>query len=365
MVYYKVMNTSVAPEVSKPEVGISHGLIAHLMVVTHFVMKDTLDKLVASNRYQKLSMTYERYIPLLIEKDISPGELAAQVGSSKQACSKVIKELETLGLIQRRQNPEDGRSTLLSLSDKGMQLLKDGSRITTELQERLGQEVGSERMERLLRLLEKLSKGLGVPLLTYPQLAQNTGVAANSRPLRLNMLLQGLTNYLRETLLLDMSSKGFKGLRTNFGQILGMISREPRRIQYIASVIGISKQAAAAMAIEFETLGYVIRDPDPDDKRQIILRLSPLGEQLVSESIISVRALEGKARALLGKEAYQDLEQILADLYQLVTYQLNEASISITPEKIQKLTDFLLEELGVNGLRALTQHLNVITRGEA
>lgn len=355
------METSTTPEISGPP-GISHGLIAHLMVITHFVMKDTLDKLTASDRYQKLSMTYERYIPVLAECDISPGELAAQIGSSKQACSKVIKELEKLGLIERRQNPEDGRSSLLSLSKKGWQLLKDGSRVTAEVQQGLTEQLGSERMGQMIQLLGQTCLELGVELRSYPALESMSGSVGNGEPTRLNILLQALTTYLREVLLQEMIDKGFEGLRTNFGQILGMISREPRRIQYIASVIGISKQAAAMTAIEFETLGYVIREVDPDDKRQIILRLSPLGEQLIQASITQVRALEKRIASLLGEENYQQLEATLAELYDMVAYQLDGASL---PETLETMTDFLLKKLGVTGTRALAQHLMTITRGYA
>lgn len=352
-------------EVSEQAPGISHGLIAHLMVVTHFVMKDTLDKLTATNRYQKLSMTYERYIAVLAEGELSPGELACRVGSSKQACSKIIKELQKLELIDRRQNPEDGRSQLLFLSARGKELLKDGSRITAEVQQALTEQIGSERMQQMLTLLEKTCVGLGVEFRLYPALPKLSGDTVQSRPTRLNVLLQVLTNHLRQTLLKDMNGKGFEGLRTNFGQILGMISREPRRIQYIASVIGISKQAAAMMAIEFETLGYVIREEDPDDKRRIILRLSPEGERLVHASIASVRKLENTVQAELGEESFHQLETILADLYDTVTRQMGTTEVmempSTVPEKIRTLTDSLLEELGAKGVRTLAQHLMTIT----
>ncbi len=362
MVYYKFMKINTAPDMSGSP-GISHGLVAHLMVVTHFVMKDTLDKLTASDCYQKLSMTYERYIPVLAEKDLSPGELAEQIGSSKQACSKVIKELEKLELIERRPNPEDGRSQLLSLSEKGWQLLRDGSRITTEVEQCLTEQIGQESMLHLIDLLETTCVGLGVELRTYPVLQKKLGQTDGDSPTRLNVLLQALTNHFRHTLLHEMSDKGFEGLRTSFGQILGMISREPRRIQYIASVIGISKQAAAHMSIEYEALGYVIREVDPNDKRQITLRLSPMGERLVRESIVSVKALERKVQSLLGDSSYQQLEAILAKLYNTVAYRLGGASIM--PEKIQRLSDFLIEELGVAGVRTLAQHLMTITRGDA
>ncbi|NHO65899.1 MarR family transcriptional regulator [Aestuariicella hydrocarbonica] len=359
--YYYPMNAGSTPKLSGSP-GISHGLIAHLMVVTHFVVKDTLDKLTASNRYPKLSMTYERYIPVLAERDISPGELAARVGSSKQACSKVIKELEKLGLVERRQNPEDGRSRLLSLSDKGWQLLQDGSRVTAEVQQGLAEQLGSERMDQMVRLLEQTCQGLGIELRSYPALERLSDGIGHGRPTRLNILLQALTTHLRQALLQEMISQGFEGLRTNVGQILGMISREPRRIQYIASVIGISKQAAAVMAIELETLGYLIREADANDKRQIVLRLSAQGERLVQESITQVRALEKKISRLLGEDAYGQLEAILADLYNQVAYQLDGASL---PQTIKTMTDFLLKKLGVAGTRSLAQHLMTITRGYA
>ncbi|WP_439135209.1 MarR family winged helix-turn-helix transcriptional regulator [Pseudomaricurvus sp.] len=352
-------------ELSKQAPGISHGLIAHLMVVTHFVVKSTLDQLTATNRYKKLSMTYERYIAVLVEGDHSPGELAAKVGSSKQACSKVIKELQKLGLIERRQNPEDGRSQLLFLSEHGQQLLQDGSRITTEVQQALTEKIGNERMQQMVVLLEQTCRGLGVEYHGYPALKQSGNETVQSQSTQLNILLQVLTNHIRQILLEEMTGKGFEGLRTNFGQILGMISREPRRIQDIAAVIGISKQAAAMMAIEFESLGYVIREEDPDDKRRIILSLSSNGEQLVHEAISSVRALEEKVQSQLGKEDYQQLEAILADLYDTVAYQLGTAHMldmpNRVPERIRAITDSLLEELGAAGARTLAQHVLAIT----
>ena len=343
--------------------GIGYGFIAHLMTVTHFVSKETLDRLSDSRRYRKLSMTYERYIAILAEGEISPGGLAARVDSSKQACSKVIRELEKLGLIERHDNPEDGRSRLVSLSKGGLQLLHDGSRITGEVQQELAEKIGAERMDRLVVLLDKICQGLGVELSSYPALQKVTDTAGNRHPVRLNMLLQVLSNHLRDSLLENMKSQGFEGLRTNFGQILGAISREPRRIQYIASIVGISKQAAAMIAIDFEALGYINREPDPDDKRQIILSLSAKGERLVEESIASVRALENQVRVLLGDEAYQALESTLADLYSMVAYRLEGPAIA--PERLQKLTDYLFEQLGVEGVRTLAQHLTTVTRGNA
>ena len=348
--------------------GFNHGFIAHLMTVTHFVSKETLDKLSDSKQYRKLSMTYERYMVVLAEGEISPGELAARVGSSKQACSKVIRELEKLGLIDRHDNPEDGRSRLLSLSGRGIQLLRDGSRITAEVQHELAEKIGGERMDRVVELLNRVCRELGVELRATPALQKVTNAIGNSRSMRLNMLLQALTGYLRDTLLREMNDKGYEGLRANSGQILGAISREPRRIQYIASIIGISKQAASMMAKEFETLGYVNREPDPDDKRQIILSLSAKGEQLVEESIAGVIALEKKIRGLLGSGDYGELEAIMADLYATATCRLGGATPiegNIAAGKIQKLTDYLFEELGVEGVRTLARHLTTMTRGNA
>lgn len=362
MVYY-VANASVIQD--RPErvfQGDAEGLFVHMMAVTHYVQKNTLDKLTASRKYEKLSLVYEAYISRLAERDYSPGELAAVLGISRQACSKSIKELETLGLITRRKNPEDSRSSLLSLTGKGRALLRDGIEAVNEIEAQFAEKVGSKTLQRLVSILEKLCQNLQIEIPAY-QVFDLSGVdKVESRPKRLILLLPKLTDHFRQTLFESLSDKGFKGLKSNFGQVMGLISQEGVRIQYIASVIGVSKQAIAATAAELEQQGYITREPDPDDRRQITLGLSPLGQRLLTEAVASVRSLEVTIENLLSTEEFLFLESSVSALCFQVADYYDQASA--LPARIKRLSDSLLTELGTTGAHALAQRLITITRGK-
>lgn len=338
------------------------GLITHLMVVTHFAQKNTLDKLMVSQRYEKLSLAYEGYISLLAERDYSPGELAAKLQVSKQVCSKSLRELEKLDLIERRKNPQDNRSSVLSLTQKGLQLLQDGLEATNEIHQQFAEQLGSEPMAQLTEILVKLCQQFSIDLPSYETLAQISRKSSGVEPSRLNAILAKLNSYFRQTLLQSLVEKGYQGLKSSFGQVLGSISREPRRIQYIASILGISRQAVAVSGAELEQLGYATREPDPADKRQIILHLSPLGKQLMRDSQASVSALEAVIKERLSEAEFRLLDDAMANLYFFVAGQIDTPNV--LRAKIQQLSEYLLEELGVTGAHALAQQLLTITRGK-
>src|SRR5262245_19253688 len=100
--------------------------LAQLMMAAHSIQKRVMDELSGNGGYRKLSLAYVDFIARLSVRDYAPGELAEALGISKQACSKVIRELEDHGLIERRANPADSRSALLSLSPAGWRLTQDG-----------------------------------------------------------------------------------------------------------------------------------------------------------------------------------------------------------------------------------------------
>ncbi len=340
-----------------------HGLIVSVMVLTHFVLKHTMDKLMESKRYAKLSLSFDGHISMLAQGDCSPGELAAKLGKSKQLCSKTIKELENLGLIERRKNPEDSRSSLLSLSRLGRQLVADGFKVTSELDRQFADAIGEERLLQLIAILEKLCQNLGLVFpASYRVLALENTDTTLLRPTRLNLMLPQLDNYFQQALLSSLTEKGFPGLKPSFGQVLGMINRESRKMQTIAAVSGVSKQAIAVIAAELELLGYITREPDLSDKRQFILSLSPLGQKLVEESARSVAQLEASISALFSPEENALLDETMRALYLLVARAYN--SPSALSANIQQLSEKLLNELGVSGAKALAKQLMTITREE-
>jgi len=104
------------------------------------------------------------------------------------------------------------------------------------------------------------------------------------------------------------------------------------------------------------------REPDPNDKRQIILRLSPLGQQLLTESTASVHSLETSIKEMLSAEEHRHLAETMATLYFQVADHYDTQSL--LPARIQQLSQNLLTELGVTGAHTLAQQLITVTRGK-
>jgi DNA-binding MarR family transcriptional regulator len=87
-----------------------------------------------------------------------PSELAARRGMSKQAVNYLLGELERLGYLERRADPEDRRSKRIVLTPRGEQAghtIRDAVRgIEQDWEKQLGQERFAQLRSLLLELNE-------------------------------------------------------------------------------------------------------------------------------------------------------------------------------------------------------------------
>ncbi len=94
-----------------------------------------------------------------IPADGATASALAQVASrSKQAVGKLVLELENAGYVRRIPDPDDKRGQLAVLTDRGRQVVEDGVRIKARLAMQASAVLGEERMERLHRDLEALTR---------------------------------------------------------------------------------------------------------------------------------------------------------------------------------------------------------------
>jgi DNA-binding MarR family transcriptional regulator len=87
-----------------------------------------------------------------------PSELAARRGMSKQAVNYLLGQLEALSYIERRADPDDGRSKRISLTRRGElagHTIRDAVR---ELEHEWEQQLGPERFAQLRALLSELGE---------------------------------------------------------------------------------------------------------------------------------------------------------------------------------------------------------------
>ena len=93
-------------------------------------------------------------------KVVTPGELARIEGVQRPTMTRAINRLADAGLIERHQDPEDGRSSLISLSDEGHRHLAEHRSRKSAWLANLIEEMPAEDADTLARAAEILSKAL-------------------------------------------------------------------------------------------------------------------------------------------------------------------------------------------------------------
>lgn len=87
-----------------------------------------------------------------------PSELAARRGMSKQAVNYLLGELERLGYLERRADPDDGRSKRIILTGRGERAGHTMRDAVHEIERSWKRQLGSRRFAQLRGLLLELSQ---------------------------------------------------------------------------------------------------------------------------------------------------------------------------------------------------------------
>jgi DNA-binding MarR family transcriptional regulator len=86
-----------------------------------------------------------------------PSELAADAHMSKQAMNYLLGEMERLGYLIRRRDPDDLRSRRVHLTPRGEAVVRTIRATVREIEEELERELGAERFAQLKRGLADLN----------------------------------------------------------------------------------------------------------------------------------------------------------------------------------------------------------------
>jgi len=87
-----------------------------------------------------------------------PTELAARLQISKQALNYLLGELERLGYLERRPDPDDLRSKRVALTRRGVSAVGVIREAVAEMEASWAQRLGPERFDQLRSLLLELNE---------------------------------------------------------------------------------------------------------------------------------------------------------------------------------------------------------------
>ncbi|HEY6131275.1 MAG TPA: MarR family winged helix-turn-helix transcriptional regulator [Halioglobus sp.] len=325
-----------------------HNFSRHLLVVARYVQTSMMSMLQEQCGHGNLRLGFSPYIALIGEGDKRLTDLAESLGITRQACNQAVKQVEAAGFIERAADPADGRAKQLTLSPRGIKLRRDGLRIVAQLDNQFTDIIGENAIAATSKSLWKI----------YQSLFLTTTAPGQAPALHVSMggLLPRLSDYIMWRLMELTRAKGHPGLKLCFGQVLTLIGPTGGRIQQIAAIQDVSKQAISAIATELEQLGYLQRHGDPLDARQIVLRFTARGEALITDSVASVEELEKEFAAITGQAAFKRMKATLHELYRGLQLEQDIFEKNSSAD-IGQLAQQLQQQLGDHGSQALARLL--------
>lgn len=257
--------------------------------------------------YRDLRPSFSPFLTLLWDEGRPLRAVAHELAISNQACSQLADLVEAAGYLERRPNPQDRRSKLVRLTPRGRALAEQGVQLILESEAEYAALVGPRSLRRFTAALAALYRGLGLPAHADPVLLERAGRSVG--------LLPPIAVRVQRELMEATIARGHPGLKMSYGQVLPLIGPEGGRIHQIARLQGVSRQAISATTLEIEAKGYLRREPDPRDRRGVVLQLTRRGAALIRDSVTALDELERRFRDLLGKRRLETLRGVARELY--------------------------------------------------
>ncbi len=96
--------------------------------------------------------------------------------------------------------------------------------------------------------------------------------------------------------------------------VFAQISLEGSRLTELAQKANMTPQSMAEIVDELVELGYVVRRPDPADRRAKLIVLTRRGRAAVDAGRATIEGIEERVTELLGERGHRDLRRLLTKL---------------------------------------------------
>ena len=124
-------------------------------------------------------------------------------------------------------------------------------------------------------------------------------------------LLMAASRAVSAEALRELDPEGVSGVRVAHVPVIASLDADGTRIVDLATRIGHTRQAVAALVRDLETSGHVTTVPDPADGRATRVRLTAAGADLCDRATALMRSREEALRAAHGEAAVDSLREVL------------------------------------------------------
>jgi DNA-binding MarR family transcriptional regulator len=281
-------------------------LARHLIGLARDLQIRLMNHLVGQRGHRDLRPSFGLPITLIARAPRPLSELARTLAISPQAASQLVGLAERAGYVARRNAPQDRRARVAVLTTAGERLVEDAVACLRALETEQAEQVGPIEHGRFVAALAALAETLA------SDAGQPSGLASGRASIGALPLVAAR---IEQRLMHATSEHGHVGLKLSHGQILTLIGPSGARLHQLALLHRVSRQAISATAQDLEALGYLRREPDPHDRRGVVVRLTPRGTRLIEDSVSALDALDRGFRATLGPDAFAVLERVARALY--------------------------------------------------
>lgn len=110
----------------------------------------------AKSGYADFKMVYMPVLMNITPEGINNNELANHARVTKQAMSKVAKELQRMGYIKTKTDARDKRSTIIMLTERGKKLVIEARYCVKDLTDEYREVMGAAEFDRATEMLKKV-----------------------------------------------------------------------------------------------------------------------------------------------------------------------------------------------------------------
>ncbi|MDT7830248.1 MarR family transcriptional regulator [Pricia sp. S334] len=84
--------------------------------------------------------------------------LGPKMGMEATSLSRILKRMETQGMIERKPNPNDGRGVLIYLTEFGLEKREDSKNVVLQFNQTVRKHVSQEKLEGFFEVMETINQ---------------------------------------------------------------------------------------------------------------------------------------------------------------------------------------------------------------
>lgn len=141
-------------QIAALEASLRNGVSQLLFETARMLRREAVERLEERSGFKGLRASHTTLLHHIRPEGTRSGDIAAELGVSKQAVSQLVRELESMGVIESVPDPSDGRAKLLRFTPEGRTGSLEGLVVMAELEDEISAALGAEALSALRGSLE-------------------------------------------------------------------------------------------------------------------------------------------------------------------------------------------------------------------